>query len=306
MQREISDIYLNGDCGGYDISFYKDIPEDIKERIKKENITVSIIASAIRPEFWISFYENVTQNNSTPIEVVFCGDAQYDFELPKNFRYIYTEVKPSQCYEIAIRNAKGTFIIVSSDDILYNKYHIDNLVYTYLVKSKSEYDIVSSVFPNHALIHNSFYGGREMRKNKILDTSHDIPYVSLGVFMKRETFNKIGGSDRRFVGPGLDLDITMRLMEKGGKLYISPYSVLSAKVPNKLSKDRFAGMKRDHKPLLKSFWFKKYRGEKIDPNLYYTKVVSGMIVSRKRLLPVESFLDENILIESQGPKGRWK
>ena len=41
----------------------KDISQEIKDRIKKENILVSIFGASIRPKYWMNLYNNIKNNN---------------------------------------------------------------------------------------------------------------------------------------------------------------------------------------------------------------------------------------------------
>ena len=317
MTITIEDTYLNGDNRGHDMSFYKDIPDDIKDRIKQENIMVSIVGASIRPHFWLSQYENFLQNNITPFEIIFCGDSQYDFKLPENFHYIYSKVKPAQCIEIAARKANGKFLMIFADDILMNRYCIDNLVYTFFKKSTNDYDTVSTVFVNHEIDVHCIWNQREKRRNGVLGGIFDVPYCSLGGLCLKKAYMEIGGIDKRFIGTFGDVDINLRMYEKGGKFYISPYSVIASHGRSRLCSDKSSGINTYAMPLIRSLWCERYNGGVIDPERYYTKIMNhiyfmgkkprdNVLFSKKRLSPVEPFVDENILGNNQGPAGRWR
>ena len=63
----------------------------------------------------------------TPFEVVFCGPNIPNFELPRNFKFIYSTVKPAQCLEIALRQFLGEYVIHINDDFLFSEKALDIL-----------------------------------------------------------------------------------------------------------------------------------------------------------------------------------
>ena len=72
-----------------------------------EEVQISVVASAARPEYWIEFYNNLYNNCNISFEIVFVGPCEPNFNLPNNFRYYKSDVKVTQCVEAAIRFSIG-------------------------------------------------------------------------------------------------------------------------------------------------------------------------------------------------------
>ena len=80
---------------------------------------VSIFGPSRRIHLWLDFYEKLNQND-VPFEIVFAGPNNPNFELPYNFKYIYSEVKPAQCANIAYLNIYWTICFKFSDDFVFS------------------------------------------------------------------------------------------------------------------------------------------------------------------------------------------
>ena len=98
----------------------------------ENNVKLSICASAIRPQNWLRVYDSLKSYGDN-FEIVFVGNVRPAYDLPKNFTYIYSTVKPAQCYEIAFRNAKGELLMWTADDALYSQNAV-NTVYDFFKK----------------------------------------------------------------------------------------------------------------------------------------------------------------------------
>lgn len=79
------------------------------------NPEISIVATAFRPQNWMSLYKSIG-DNQVNFELVFVGPSPPGYELPKNFRFIKTPVKPPQCMEIVVRNTNAELIMNIADD----------------------------------------------------------------------------------------------------------------------------------------------------------------------------------------------
>jgi hypothetical protein len=116
------------------------------------------------------------------------------------------------------------------------------------------------------------------------------PIMPIGGLMSRDTYMILGGADRNFVAVYWDLDLALRLYTIDGKVllsddvYINEALALCRGVST--ANDPYGGYDRK---LLQDLWGG-----------------SGSLHAQfNRAQPFEPFTDENILIESQGPKGRW-
>ncbi len=88
---------------------------------------ISLFASANRPEFWMILYERWA-SNKTPFEVIFVGNVRPEFKLPRNFKFIYSEVKPAQCYHIASKEAQGDCLVHVADDFWFSLGSLDKML----------------------------------------------------------------------------------------------------------------------------------------------------------------------------------
>lgn len=75
-----------------------------------EEIEVSIIATAHRPKNWEVVYRSIVTD--LKFEVIFVGTKELprNINLPGNFRFMKSKVKPTQCVEIAIRKGGKLFV----------------------------------------------------------------------------------------------------------------------------------------------------------------------------------------------------
>jgi len=167
---------------------------------------ISIFAPANRPELWTHFYEHASKND-TSLEIVFVGNVKPKFDLPDNFHFIYSEVKPSQCAYIAAMNCKGEYVANTADDLTYS----DNCFDILLEKcKKDEKNIITPQlchFDGTKLPH-GFWGG---------DEGPTLPITS---FCSKKLWHNLKGIDNRFVALYWDVDMAMSAYSKDGKVVI--------------------------------------------------------------------------------------
>ena len=291
--------------------FFKVPSDETINYIRDNSIKISLICSSIRPNLWMRAYESLS-NNYVDFEMICCGDVRPSFSLPDNLIYIYSEVKPSQCFEIARRRAAGDFVMMTGDDLLYNKYFLDNMVEAFLKENNSRV-IVSAVCggarDNKQFVSKKrgkyyrYWGAKEMSAAQVDPLS--IPEFALGAFSTKSLYDEMEGFDKNFVGLMAEADFVMRVRGLGGVVAFSEFSLFfEEKAVPRLSQGEY-GLKSS-KDVLNSMWCQKYRGEEIDSDKFYEGVVNGLLISKQRLIPFEPYVDNNIALESQGPKGKWK
>ena len=241
--------------------------------------TISIISSAARPENWQGLYENIGENDVS-CEFIFVGPNAPKWELPDNFTYIKSNVKPAQCFEIAARHANGKLLLWIADDSLYvTKRPLDKL-YDYYQQHDNENVIVSS---NYDLPDgwNRFFLG-----------DPDSPTLALSGLMSKKLWRHLGGIDSRFIALCWAEDISMSVRSIGGDIILS--DVYMDEEVEKAGRPRSRGstLLRDHKStdrkLLEELW------------------VTDTTTHFNRSLPVDPFSDVDILTRSQDPQGRWR
>lgn len=243
------------------------------------NIKISLCASAIRTSHWLNFYHSLLSNNIS-FEVIFVGNVRPDFALPNDFRYIYSNTKPAQCYDIAFRNATGELIHWTADDATYSEGALDKI-----------YDFYKS-FNNDKLIValRTVEDGVDITEgHRFIYKANNTPRMAPFGVMNRELFIKLGSYDKRFICGQSENDIVMRIYEIGGRLEICnnvSVFVHHVKIHSSGTLIRGNNYMEDRK-VLESLW------------------VKDGTIQNKRLDSVKSYEDRNILSETQGQKGVW-
>jgi len=241
---------------------------------------IGIVASAHRPQNWMDLYQSIGDND-IEFELVFVGPNQPDYELPKNFRFIRSLVKPTQCFEIALRNTTADLVIPIADDCTFIKSSrpMDRLYETFKTYKNEKLLLSCRLSTND--IDESHYAHRFY----IADPSS--PVMPLAPLMSKKLFSDLGGIDRNFIAVMWDLDFTMRAYASGGTVILSDVFLNE-------DKEKSAGsilcseFWRHDRGLLESLWTKNGK------------------VHFRRTKPFEPFDDLNILKASQGPRGRWR
>jgi len=242
---------------------------------------ISLYSSAIRTENWLQIYEST--QSSIPFEMVFVGPKEPTYTLPDNFRYIKSDVKPVQCYEIAARNTLGELILYMMDDCIFMTPDPLGKLYEQYISYNDEKLMLSCRFMTDGI--DASY---ECHRFYISDPSS--PTMPIGGLMSRNTYKELGGADKNFVAVYWDLDLALRLYTIGGRVllsedvYINEALALCRGVST--ASEPYGGYDRK---LLQDLW--------VGPD--------GLHVQFNRTQPFEPFSDERILEESQGLKGRW-
>jgi hypothetical protein len=240
---------------------------------------VSLCASTIRPQNWLYLYNNAS--SSIPFEMVFVGPNEPDFILPDNFKYIKSNVKPTQCTEIAIRHASGKFVMHIADD---QEFVIDNplgRLYDEYLSYNNENLILSPRYMMNG-------SDCSYECHHYPTTQQESPLIPISGFFPREIYLELGGIDKNFIVAFHDYDVAYRFYNQGGtvvlsdNVWVNENSSLSFGVSRILSQWGVHDQK-----LLESLW-----------------MVDGK-TQLNRSVPFEPFINENILTESQGPKGIW-
>jgi len=175
-----------------------------------KNPVVSVIATSVRPKNWLRIHENLS-SSKVPFEMVFVGDEKPDFKLPKNFKYIYTKVKPCQCSYIAYLYSSGQYILNSADDFTYSAKALDYYVKTMEKYDKEENVVLGASFGREKKADLRFFGSYSKYYKK-----EYMPMLVCGIFTRKESIELLGGFERRFICGYWDVDILMRTYEAGG------------------------------------------------------------------------------------------
>ena len=231
---------------------------------------ISLCASAIRIKDWQLFYKSIQMNNCK-VEVIFVGDVIPDYDLPDNFKFTYSPVKPAQCWEAALRMAKGRYISLTADDAEYTPSSLDKMVQ--FMDSRFNNKIVGSfqtIENGHLITSDHKYKGKLMA-----------PFF---VF-KKQYYEYIGGADKRFIGGMFENDIIMRVHADGGSVEVCNDAFV--KVDHLLKHNGTSPQNECHFnysfPLFESLW----------------------IDADKRSDELQPFYDKDLIRITQGERGKW-
>jgi len=237
----------------------------------------TFIAAAIRDYYYKDFYDSVAVNNKIPFEIIFVGPNPPLEKMPDNFHYIKTHVKPNQCAEIAARNATGEYLIWTSDDLRYMDGFLNRLdQYNCRLDDDKIYIAFRATIQGHYVDAGLVY---DLKKPLS-------PIIGFSGLFKKDIWHALGGLDKRFFGSYADVDMQLRFAEQGRTIFIPPDCIFNELKPRKQESKRTLLSYRctvsQARPLLNLLW-----GE------------VNSTTSKRRLLPVQSFSDKNILIEDQ-------
>lgn len=253
------------------------------------NIDVTLYATAYRPENWMEVYEGIGKNELN-WDMIFVGPNPPVCEMPDNFKFIQTLVKPAQCVEIAARAAVGELIMNLTDDVLFRTPHpLDKLCQEYR-EQNSKKIMVTPRFMLHGVDCMVEYAPSDPHRYWCDDPTS--PRLGICCLMSRRKYMELGGVDRKFIAVNWDHDIQMRLQAEGGELIVSRDVYLDEvasldKRPGSTGAAHYCP--HDRQGLLDVMW----------------TIPGTRTCTFERSLPFEPFSDERILEESQGPKGHW-
>lgn len=243
------------------------------------NPKIGIVASAHRPQNWMNLYKSIG-DNQVDFELVFVGPNPPDYELPKNFRFIRSLVKPTQCVEIAVRNTTASLIMDIADDCEFNTLRPLDKLYSFYKSGNSDKLIVSSRLMTNGKDDSHF-------AHRFFAGDESTPVMDLCGLLSRKFYRDLGGIDRNFIAVMWSLDIAMRVYASGGRVVLSDVYINEDR--NKSAGSNLYGeFWRHDRTLLESLWTKNGK------------------IHFHRTKPVEPFDDFNILNASQGPRGRWR
>jgi len=196
---------------------------------------IGVYCSSKRPYLWGGLYQTLTTNNVN-FNLCIAGPNPPIEPLPGNMKYIQTNVKPAQCWFIAAQNTVGDYVMNIPDDMILSHGCLDDmtkLISGDMTISSPELiphgNMINKKKENHYLMWDArgYVKGdpRDNYTNKrctgtILPLLSPIPLLS---FMRKETFNNIG-IDKQYVAMWWNLDMSLELISRGGKIIISENS----------------------------------------------------------------------------------
>jgi len=247
---------------------------------------ISFYGSSIRPELWQKMDDELSQTNLS-IEIIWAGPKGLD-KLPSHTKWIKTDVKPVQCWEIAARACQGEVICQLADDLNITPYNYDKA-----------YKIYKEANNPKTIVQPRFYNGRKKditrtllfpMMDRTVPKSDWVQAAGGGSIYNREFFNSLEGFDNGFIAIHAEQDLSLRAAARGANILICK---------SKGFKDSIRLTYSGHSDLVGPY-------HKIDyPYLFSLYIRKHRVV--KRLKPHQPFIFNNtILTKSQGPKGKWK
>jgi len=245
-------------------------------------IDVSIFMSGVRTNRWMNMYEGIKSSNNVSFEFVVVGPYEPNYTLPDNFKFIHSDVKPGQCFEIAARNSTGKALLQTADDMVYTPEAVDLMFHGY-IKDPKKIMTTCCYWVDH---------------RSALDWSHSLidcgvdrgwPFLPVTGMYDRELHYELGGADRRFDAVMWELDMYMRLYESGVRTVLVNGKAEEINFPDDFSQQpslfgRYA--KKDRPKILKT-WTKDGNN-----NIHRTS-------------PVLSYIDKDILTVNQYAWGNY-
>ena len=277
-----------------------------------DNPVVSVFVPGIRTDKWLRFYKSL-KSNRVSFEIIFIGDKRPKFDLPDRVRFVYSEVKPTQCAHIGFLHAKGEYLVPSGDDCVYSKRSLDLMLKT--LRRTGEKN--TFVTPRYQTFRP--YKKRSRKKEQLADFAvirpkkGKPPLLPVGGMVSRKLWNKLGGMDRRFICSDWEQDMAMKLWEIGGSV-VKCKKCMITEVKEIPYPSILPNEYKDYdRRLLYSLWCvnsskpkHRYTPENLMPmpthdNPYEYKIV------KTRSVPLEPYDESNdIYTITQGPKGIWK
>ena len=260
---------------------------------------VSIIASAVREPLYKSLMESL-EGTSVEYEVVFAGNVP-PVEPIKHLRYIKTEdIKPSQCYEISRRAAKGKTIIWAADDC---EFHNDIVGKAYKHwKEQKNYKLILSLQTSE-----SGYGAPtsllfDMKNHCFFGSRRDTPLMAPLALISKEFLIELGGFDRRYLCGQYENDVVMNAYVAGGVVEIFGNAGLFINIDH-IKKSIEVGESKDQNDFIKRPFATGYPN---DRKILESSWIRGGVLMKERVDEFQPYEDKDILTVSQSNKGKWK
>lgn len=240
---------------------------------------ISICAAAHRIENWEKFYKSIISH--IPFEVVFVtnrkpGKGNPNIDLPDNFRWIYSTVKPAQCYEIAFRNATGKLLIWTSDHALFSPYALDNAYKLY--SSKNNYKTLIA-FRNVEGDNNIQV---ETTNNHFFHNHRVMPFGMIS----KQFLKELGGYDKSFICGQSENDVVLRAYNSGAQMFVCDSAIVYSSYERHNKQFNFRGpMYMYEKEIMNKLWVRNNK------------------FNNERTVPFSPYSDKDILTISQGNAG---
>ena len=183
---------------------------------------VGVFCSSNNPSMWPGLYMSLT-HNKIDFNICVVGPTSpptsTSYNLPPNFKYIQSNVKPVQCCFIAANNTEGDYIINVPDDARLSPGYLDK---TYSVVNGQKNVVASGRYTAYLerwmlecfLIYSeNLFGWNKKGEQYVIRMDSTIPVMPM---IHRETFFDIG-VDKNYIAAFWDIDIAFELKSRGGR-----------------------------------------------------------------------------------------
>ena len=247
----------------------------------------SIATASRRNQYYDWFYESLTKDTSVPFEIVFVGPNPPLHKMPDNFRHIYSTASPCQCIEIAVRKARGEYVLSIGDDVQFSEKFLDKL-YSYTQRFDKDKVLISfRLF----LSDKKKPGDVGFEFDSVVPIlPGEMPLLGMGPAFRRDLWIKLGGLDKRFHSSYCDVDMTFRFYEYGMRMFL-PQDCFIIEVQKKTGLFKEKGWNKLGHPNCSLTRTYHATAQKLLESLW---VKDGW--SKTRLSPVESFTEEELKI----------
>lgn len=246
----------------------------------------SLVANAIRPQLWKRFCNSLS-NNKSSYEVIFCGPHEPIEKLPSFFKFIKSDVKPSQRMEIAVREAKGELISLTSDDINYNHADLGGIPVLDTIWNSYERHGMDPKIAFQPDTHEEYndkvmHGGSNHR---FIFGDVMTPLMCTNGFINRDFYMSSGGYSTGFIAGQANNDVILRLYLRGLRVLFDSRAQLYIhhREAHEIITSQNKGWDETDRKYLEACWLTE-RGK----------------LSNVRMRPFIPFVDDDILTINQG------
>lgn len=275
-------------------------------------IRISLIMSSIRHHLWSELIDSL-KSNTIDYEVIGAGNLD-NYQVRgyikkyQNFRYIHTKnIKPAQCYQVALSAALGDLVMWIADDCEFSELCLDKVV--------EYYDSLDDPRAILSLRTNENNSNNALTDHRFFGNNQNTPQMApLGV-IAREYLNELGGFDRRYICGQYENDVVMRVLADGGHVYNYEDVCVSIEhsIKHGAGTNFWKGYSHDRQ-ILEDTWVKGGYTSVPKPiltlkegiGLEYYCPIDNREVLYKPNLPFESYDPKDLKETSQSHKGMWE
>lgn len=262
---------------------------------------ISVYGTSNKPYLWRKMYEGIVKGNHIDCEFIFSGpEKPVDWDLPSNFKWLKTNVKPMQGQQASYLECQGEYIMCVADDTTSASW-LDGKGFLDVLYEKLIEEMESQGHDKIVMAPKFKDRGRTFGQPFIRSGDCRGPNLSLiSAIMKKSFMDDIGGFDKRFIAPYGHIDVAMEMWARGGYLGKTRHAVVNE---IDYGENRICQNVMNHdRPLVNSLWMRPPHPEEEVPGekAYGYYQTPTIVLSKERNEPWQHFEKEGILEHSQG------